>query len=270
MGRLDGRIALVTGAARPRGIGQGIVRALLGEGAAGVLFTDVDDKCGATTEQELARDHGDRVMYMHQDVTSPEEWAMVRETVLERFGRLDVLVNNAGTSFNGSISTLSLSDLRHGMAVNFESQFLGIQTCGPTLARFAPEHEGGASIINNSSMAAYLVDPAALAYHVSKSAVRMLTMCAAREFGPQRIRVNSVHFGTILTPMMETAIRDYALAGKYSDADAARTGLAAMSPLGRLGDSSDAGSLVAFLASDEARFITGAAYVQDGGSFMQY
>lgn len=270
MGKLAGRVALVTGAARQRGIGQGTVLALLREGAAGVVFTDIDDATGAETARVLAREHGERIAYLHHDAASESDWAAVLATTIDRFGRLDILVNNAGTTFPGSIESLSLTELRRGIAINFDSQFIGIKTCAPVLAKFAADSAGGAAIVNNSSMAAYLTDPGNLPYHISKSAVRMLTMCAAREFGPKRIRVNSVHYGPTLTPMMEAALEGYAQKGQFDDVAAATSGITALSPLGIIGTSDDAGALVAFLVSDEARYITGAAYVHDGGCFIHY
>jgi 3alpha(or 20beta)-hydroxysteroid dehydrogenase/cyclopentanol dehydrogenase len=268
--RLTGAVALVTGAARADGIGQGIVRALLADGAS-LMFSDIEEASGWDTAQTLAAEFGnDRVRFMRQDVTSPEDWQAALQNTLDSFGRLDILVNNAGVSLPGAIETTSLEELRRGMAVNFDSQFLGIKTCAPTLARFAPDRSGGAAIVNNSSMAAYLVDPSSMPYHVSKAAVRMLTMCAAREFGPRKVRVNSVHYGPTLTAPMQRALERYVEGGQYSSVEVALAGIEALSPLGITGTIADAGALVAFLVSDEARFITGAAYWQDGGCFMQY
>jgi NAD(P)-dependent dehydrogenase (short-subunit alcohol dehydrogenase family) len=119
-------------------------------------------------------------------------------------------------------------------------------------------------------MAAYLADPGNMAYHVSKAAVRMLTMCAAREFGPKKIRVNSVHYGPTMTGPMREALGSYVENGQFTDTGAALAGIEALSPLGITGTIEESGALVAFLASDEARFISGAAYWQDGGCFTQY
>lgn len=270
MDGLHGAVALVTGAARADGIGQGIARALLESGAAGVLFTDIDEERGRESARDLEAAFPGRALFQRQDVTAVEDWEAALETVRSRFGRLHILVNNAGIPLTGDIRSTSLDSLRQGMAVNFDSQFIGIKLCAPMLARHAAERKGGATIINNSSMAAYLVDPGNLRYHVSKAAVRMLTMCAAKEFGPERIRVNSVHYGPTMTGPMEEALGRYAAAGAFADADAARAGIEAMSPLGTTGTIAEAGALVAFLASDQARYITGAAYWQDGGCFMQY
>lgn len=268
---LHGAVALVTGAGRTDGIGYGAVHALLSEGAAGVLFSDIDEETGAATAELLADEFGpERISFIRHDVTSERDWEAALNQTLAVFERVDILVNNAGTSLPGTIEQTSLEALRRGMSINFESQFIGIKTCAPALARHAADRAGGAAIINNSSMAAYLADPSSMPYHVSKAAIRMLTMCAAREFGRQKIRVNSVHYGPILTGLMQRALADYADRGQYADAQAALAGIQALSPLGITGTIADAGALVAFLASDQARFITGAAYWQDGGCFVQY
>lgn len=264
--RFDNTVALVTGAARVDGIGQGIVRRLVAEGAR-VVFTDVDIATGEATASSMP---ATSTLFMHHDVTCETDWQAVLEATLSRFGRLDMLINNAGIPLPGGIAATSLEQLRRGMTINFESQYLGIRTCAPVLGRFAADRPGGAAIVNNSSMAAYLADPTAMAYHVSKAAVRMLTMCAAREYGPQRIRVNSVHYGPVLTHPMQQALRHYTDRGQFADPQAALSGIAALSPLGITGTVDEAGALAAFLCSDEARFITGAAYWQDGGCFMQY
>jgi len=263
-------VALVTGAARADGIGQGIVRALLARGARGVVFGDVDADAGAATREALEREFPGRAHFIRHDVTSPGDWQAASDLCLREFGAMHVLVNNAGIPLVGTITDTDLETFRRGMAINFDSQYIGIRHCAPILAAHAGERAGGAAIINNSSMAAYLADPGNVAYHVSKAAVRMLTMCAAREFGPQRIRVNSVHYGPVMTNAMHEATERYAASGAFADGDAARAGIAALSPLNTTGTIEEAGALVAYLAGDEARFVTGAAYWLDGGCFMQY
>lgn len=267
---LDGSVALVTGAGRLDGIGHGIVRGLLEGGAAGVLFTDIDAAEGAKSAEQLEKKYPGRAAFFRHDVTKITDWDDALGAASEQFGRLDILVNNAGTALPGDIRSTSLDALREGTAVNFDSQFIGIKLCAPVLARHAADRIGGAAIVNNSSMAAYLVDPTNLRYHVSKAAVRMLTMCAAKEFGPEGVRVNSVHYGPTMTGPMKQALTGYVEAGEFADVDAALAGMSSMSPLGTTGTIDDAGELVAFLASSQARYITGAAFVQDGGCFIQY
>jgi NAD(P)-dependent dehydrogenase (short-subunit alcohol dehydrogenase family) len=270
MSNLEGRIALVTGAAQPDGIGQGIVRALLGKGAS-VVFSDIDADTGEASHEALAAEFGTgRVLFVRHDVSSPEDWAKILAAVLDRHGGLDILVNNAGASFAGFLATLSLDDLRRGMSVNFESQFLGMKTCMAALAERAPLWKGGAAIVNNSSVGAYLSDPSNLTYNVSKAACRMLAMCAARELGPRKIRVNSVHYGVIDTPLVRKSWERRVDLGQYPSTEAARATMTAMNPLKTIGTNEDAAGVVAFLASDEARYITGAAYICDGGLTTQY
>jgi 3alpha(or 20beta)-hydroxysteroid dehydrogenase/cyclopentanol dehydrogenase len=271
MGSLEGRVALVTGAGQPDGIGQGIVRALLGADAAGVVFSDIDATAGLATLQAVKdRFGGERAVFLVQDVAAPEDWTRALGTALDRFGGLDILVNNAGASFAGSLASLSLDDVRRGMSVNFESHFLGMKTCMAALAERAPRWPGGAAIVNNSSVGAYLADPSNLTYNVSKAACRMLTMCAARELGPKKIRVNSVHYGVIDTPLVRASLERRVALGQYPDTQTALGTMTMMNPLKTIDTPDDAGALVAFLASDEARYITGAGYVCDGGLSTQY
>src|ERR1700758_2185597 len=122
---LEHRVALVTGAARLDGIGQGIARALLQKGLSGLVFTDIEEGRGRASLERLADEFGDhRVAFARHDVTSETDWSSALDLANGRFGGLDILVNNAGTSLPGSIETLSLAELRRGMAVNFDSQFI--------------------------------------------------------------------------------------------------------------------------------------------------
>ena len=268
---LEGRIALVTGAGQPDGIGQGVVRALLAAGAAGVVFSDIDAEAGRASLRAVHdRFGGDSAVFLVQDVTSPEDWTRALGTVLDRFGGLDILVNNAGASFAGSLASLSLDEVRRGLSVNFESQFIGMKACMAALAERAPRWVGGTAIVNNSSVGAYLADPSNLTYNVSKAACRMLTMCAAKELGAKKIRVNSVHYGVIDTPLVRKSLERRVGLGQFPDTDTALAAMTAMSPLKTVGTPDDAGALVAFLASDEARYVTGAGYICDGGLTTQY
>ena len=271
MASLEGRIALVTGAGQPDGIGQGVVRALLAAGAAGVVFSDIDAEAGRASLRAVHdRFGGDSAVFLVQDVTSPEDWTKALGTVLDRFGGLDILVNNAGASFAGSLASLSLDEVRRGLSVNFESQFIGMKACMAALAERAPRWVGGTAIVNNSSVGAYLADPSNLTYNVSKAACRMLTMCAAKELGAKKIRVNSVHYGVIDTPLVRKSLERRVGLGQFPDTGTALAAMTAMSPLKTVGTPDDAGALVAFLASDEARYVTGAGYICDGGLTTQY
>ncbi|WP_182349393.1 SDR family NAD(P)-dependent oxidoreductase [Tomitella gaofuii] len=265
MKALNGRIALVTGAAQSEGIGQGIVGALLRAGA-DVVFSDIDDKAGLRSLEILNTKYGrGRALYLHHDVSSEHDWGHVREEVLARHGGLDILVNNAGSSFAGSLATVELEHLQRCMSVNFESQFLGLKTFRGTLIERSGLWSGGAAVVNNSSIGAYMGDPSNLPYGISKAAARMLTMCAARELGPCNVRVNSVHVGMIDTPLLRASFERRVEHGQASDVRKLQEDLESRVPLGRIGTPSDAGELVAFLCSDAAQYITASAFVCDGG-----
>ena len=199
--RLSGKIALVTGAGRGGNIGLAIVRAFLREGAAAVVATDnrLEDEAAVTAAIEAEFGAGRFMLWKH-DVTCQKSWAQVYEATLARFGALDVLVNNAGVSKHGGVEHGELETIRWAMAVNHDALFLGIKTCLPSLLDAVNRHPGGGSVINNLSMASYMPNAHNLAYHSSKAAGRMLTICAAKEFGPRKVRVNSVHPGMTVTP----------------------------------------------------------------------
>ena len=265
MADLTGRKALVTGAAHPEGIGQGIVGALLRAGA-DVIFSDVDDDAALRSLEILDREHGQgRTHYLHHDVSSEQDWVRVREEIVARFEGLDILVNNAGSSFAGTLETVELEHLQRCMAVNFESQFLGLKTFRNILVKRSTYWAGGTTVINNSSIGAYTGDPSNLPYSVSKAAARMLTMCAARELGPHKVRVNSIHVGMIDTPLLRASFARRVQLGQALDVEELQENLKSRVPLGRIGTPDDAGELTAFLASDAAQYITASSFVCDGG-----
>lgn len=271
MSDLNGRIALVTGAAQPEGIGQGIVRALLRAGASTVVFSDIDDDAGCRSQSLLDAEYGQgRARYIHQDVSSPQEWENIREEIVGSYDGLDILVNNAGSSFAGSLQTVELDALRRCLSVNFESQFLGLKVFREVLIERSSLWVGGTSVINNSSIGAYMGDPTNLPYSVSKAAARMVTMCAARELGPHSVRVNSIHVGMIDTPLLRASFERRVGMGQAPDADTLRDSLSSYVPLGRIGTPTDAGELAAFLASDAAKYVTASAFICDGGMTAQY
>lgn len=269
-GRVEGKVAIVTGAGRLGNIGVAICEALLREGAKGVVATDCRSNERDAIAQKL-RDHGNgRLLQLDHDVTREADWALVLSAALDMFGRLDVLVNNAGISVHGGIAATSLEDLHKVMAVNHDALFLGIKTCAPALATASERFAGGGSIINNLSMASYMPNATNIGYHVSKAAGRMLTICAALEFGPQKIRVNSVHPGVTMTPLIREGLGEYVRSGMWESTDAAEAALAAMNPLGIAGQPEDAAHPFVYLASDEARFVTGASIYHDGAIGLRY
>ena len=262
MTKLKDRVAIVTGAGRPGNIGQAVCEAFLEEGVAGVVATDLRaDEAGALAE----RFGTERFAFHPHDVASEADWRRVVGATLERFGGLDILVNNAGMGMSGDSATLALDDFRKTMDANLYGAFLGTKVCAPPIAERAALYAGGGAIINVSSMAAYMPNAHNIAYHCSKSALRMLTLCTSKELGPQGIRVNSVHPGPIMTPLLKEAFKRYSKAGMYASPEDAEQRIAASSPLGRTSTPEEIARLFVYLASDDASYITGTAIAHDGG-----
>ena len=251
--RLDGKVALITGAAS--GLGAATARRLHREGAV-VIVTDRDTKKGPAVAAEL----GERAVFHELDVTSEAAWVAVIDAVVAAHGGLDVLVNNAGVGVMGSVEDTSIEDFRFVHAVNTEGVFLGCKH-----AVRAMKARGG-SIINMSSVAGIAGAPGLLAYCSSKGAVRTMTKsvamhCAKQGYG---IRCNSLHPAFIDTPMVD------AIVNSSRDQERARAGLAKSIPLGgKLGEPEDVAAAVAYLASDDAKFVTGVELPIDGGLLAQ-
>lgn len=271
MSRLAGKVALVTGAGRVGNIGVAVCEAFLREGAKAVVGTDFrDDEASAIAQRMADIPSGGRFLALHHDVTSEESWHSVVDETVREFGALDVLVNNAGISVHGGVMTTSLADLRRVMAVNHDALFLGMKACVPELERSVARFPGGGSIINNVSMASFMPSDANLGYQVSKAAARMLTLCAAVEFGPKRIRVNSIHPGLTMTPLIEEAVDDYVAQGRWESREAAVDGISQLSLLKTSSKPEDTAHAFVYFASEEARFVTGAALYHDGGIGRRY
>jgi 3alpha(or 20beta)-hydroxysteroid dehydrogenase len=242
MGKLDGRVALISGGARGQGAAEGTLFAA--EGAA-VVLTDVLDEEGKKTAAACGG------MYLHHDVTSEREWAQVVEAVMQRHGRLDILVNNAGIFMSGRIADMALADYLRVIQVNQVGVFLGMKAVsGPMMAARS------GSIINISSIAGLRGGGGAVAYTASKWAVRGMTKSAAREFAPYGIRVNSIHPGLIETAML------HQLPG--IDAGGLEERLNAI-PLRRIAEADEVAKLALFLASDDSSSSTGSEFIIDGG-----
>ena len=270
MGRLDGKVAIVTGAGRLGNIGVAICEAFLREGAKGIVATDFRTGERNDIAAHFGPAANGRLLQVEQDVTSPDDWDRVLAEAIGVFGQLDILVNNAGISVHGGIADTALDDLRRVMAVNHDALFLGIKTCAPLLADAYHRFPGGGSIINNLSMASFMPNATNIGYHVSKSAGRMLTICAALEFGPQKVRVNSVHPGVTMTPLIREGLEDYVRSGMWPSVEEAEAALAAMNPLGIASEPEDTASAFVYLASEEARFVTGASICHDGAIGLRY
>ncbi|MFQ6392922.1 glucose 1-dehydrogenase [Nocardia sp. KC 131] len=242
MGRLDGKVALITGGAR--GMGAEHVRRFVAEGAR-VVFGDVLDADGKQLESEIGTD----CRYVHHDVTSEADWVAAVAAARAEFGKLDVLVNNAGILRFQSIMEMSLADFSTIMSVNVTGAWLGIKT-----ATQAMTEAGGGSIVNISSVEGFIGAANLSAYSASKFAIRGLTKSAARELGKHGIRVNSIHPGGIATPMT-------AAAGSGVDGDKFFAGL----PISRWGQPEEVSEAAVYLASDGASYCTGTEIVVDGG-----
>ena len=244
MGRLDGKVALITGGAR--GMGKSHVRHFVAEGAR-VVFGDVRDDQG----QYVAAKLGERsCRYLHLDVTSEDDWAAAVTATEETFGRLDVLVNNAGILTFAPIAEMTLSSFRRVLEVNAVGCWLGMKAVIEPMKR-----AGGGSIVNISSIEGFTGAAGLSAYSASKFAVRGMTKAAAQELAACGIRVNSVHPGGVLTRMIVES------AGARSDGEAFIKSM----PLGRLAEPVEISRLVAYLASDESSYSTGSEFVADGG-----
>jgi 3alpha(or 20beta)-hydroxysteroid dehydrogenase len=242
MGRLSGKIALITGAAG----GQGAAAARrFAEEDARVVVADVRDDDGKALADELG------VHYLHLDVSEEDGWAAAVAEVSEVYGPPNVLVNNAGILHFARLQDTTLADYQRVIQVNQVGTFLGMRAVVPGMVA-----AGGGSIINVSSIEGLRAAPLLTAYTASKFAIRGMTKVAALELARKGVRVNSVHPGMIETNMLPTALGgqqvDLAFAGKKV-------------PLGRTGQPGEIADLTVFLASDESSYCTGAEFVADGG-----
>lgn len=246
MSRLDGRVALVTGAAS--GIGRATALRLAAEGAA-VVCTDVQPGPGKDLAEQVDKDGG-RALFVEHDVTDEAQWDRACRAAVEAYGGLDVLVNNAGKGDLKTIEDTSVSEWDETLAVDLTGVFLGMKVAAPWLK--ASRH---ASVVNISSIfgtsGGFGTSPA---YHAAKGAVRTLTKNAALHWADAGIRVNSIHPGFIDTPML-----DQARGTEFWDV------MTQLTPLGRLGRPEDVAAGVAYLASDDAAFVTGLELYIDGG-----
>jgi NAD(P)-dependent dehydrogenase (short-subunit alcohol dehydrogenase family) len=247
MSRVAGKVVLVTGAGS--GIGRATAKLLAVEGAT-VVVTDINRAGGLETVQQI----GSKARFEEQDTSREADWKRIIDDILAREGRLDGLVNNAGIlgPYPATFETETLEQWRRTLAVNVEGVFLGCKHGVPAIRQ-----SGGGSIVNLSSLAAFLGTPNLSAYGASKGAVRQFTKTVAIDCARKgyKVRCNSVHPGVILTPMGEGIL----------SSETARERTRKSIPIGDFGAPEDIAYGILYLISDESRFVTGAELVIDGG-----
>lgn len=256
MGRVSGKVALVTGAAL--GIGKATAQLLAREGAK-VVVTDMKVSDGQTVVAEIKATGGE-AMFAELNVTHEDDWKKAIAATLQAYGQLDIVVNNAGIAWTGTVESTGLDDWRRVQSINLDGVFLGTKYAVEAMKA----HRRG-SIINLSSIEGLVGDPTLAAYNASKGGVRLFTKSAALHCARSgyNIRVNSVHPGYIWTPMVQ------GLTGETPDQKAARQKLVDLHPIGHLGEPDDIAYGILFLASDESKFMTGSELVIDGGYTAQ-
>jgi NAD(P)-dependent dehydrogenase (short-subunit alcohol dehydrogenase family) len=254
---MSGKVAMITGGAM--GIGRACAELFAAEGALGVVITDVDAVEGQKVADEI-NSRGHAALFIEHDVSREDRWVHAVNVTVCRFGRLDVLVNNAGVGRFGDVEHTTLEDWNSVLRVNLDGVFLGIKH-----AIAAMRAAGAGSIINLSSIEGLVGDPTLAAYNASKGAVRLLTKSAALYCAraSTKIRVNSVHPGYIWTPMVRKAVES------AEHPDQMRRRLEELHPVGHLGQPCDVAYGVLYLACDESTFVTGSELVIDGGYTAQ-
>jgi NAD(P)-dependent dehydrogenase (short-subunit alcohol dehydrogenase family) len=256
MKRLEGKVAVVTGGAV--GIGRSACLLMAREGAAVAVTDVVDDESRALAAEIEAA--GGKAAHFQLDVTNEAEVESVFAAVAERFGKLDVLVNNAGIAgVNKPTDQVTEAEWDSLFAVNVKGVFFCTKHAIPYMRQ-----AGGGSIVNLSSIYGLVGAGDLPPYHASKGAVLLMTKNDALIYAPERIRVNSVHPGFIWTPLVEKFGRDQGM-----EPDELRQALAARHPIGHVGEPDDIGWGVVYLASDESKFVTGSELVIDGGYTAQ-
>ena len=251
MGRLDGKVAIISGGAR----GQGAQEArLFAQEGARVIFGDILDEEGQKVEEQI-RELGGEASYIHLDVTREADWRGAVDAAVSKYGKLDILVNNAAILIRKAIEETSEEEWDRIFAVNVKGTFLGTKHAIPAMRT-----AGGGSIVNISSTAGLVGSSLPTAsYTATKGAIRLFTKATAVQHARDGIRCNSVHPGPIDTPMIHDSL---------ADPEALQERLMGV-PLGRIGETQDVANGVLFLASDEASYVTGAELVIDGGRTAQ-
>ena len=248
-GRLDRRVAVITGGAS--GMGRATALRFLDEGAR-VVVADMNEATGKETlELAAAAGHAEDIRFIRTDVAEETDVAAMIALARDDFGRVDCVFNNAGVGGAfGSLADLEVDDWDYTFAVLVRGVFLGVKHA----VRAFREQDGGGSIINTASVAGLSGGAGPVAYSAAKAAVINLTRGAAVQLAPERIRVNAICPGGIVTPLIHRGA-----------ADTAREGMKTMQPWPRAGEGEDIAGAALFLASDDSGFVTGEALVVDGG-----
>ena len=256
MGQVENKVALVTGGAS--GVGREVVLLLLREGAR-VLISDVNEAAG----QALAAECGENAVFVRHDVTQEADWQAAMALAQQRFGGLDILINNAGILIPGNVETATLAQFQQLMQVNAASVFLG---CHYAVAAMK---ERGGSIVNMASVSSWLPVENYLGYSASKAAVGAITRTTALYCRNQglSIRVNSVHPGVVESPMMSDILATYSTNTGVSSAEL-KEGILGQYLVKRFADPREIATSVLYLASDEAAYVTGQVLGLSGGMYM--
>ncbi|RSM79967.1 oxidoreductase [Amycolatopsis sp. WAC 01375] len=262
---LSGRKALVTGGAQ--GLGAGMAEALALAGAS-VVIGDVQEDLGRATADQI-KQKGANAGFVRLDVTDEQSWEQAVAAVIGELGGLDIVVNNAGVEITGLVADLDPADVRKMLDVNVLGTALGVKHAFRAMRPGGPAGTGGA-VVNISSVAATIAFPGIAGYSATKSAVDRLTRVAAMEAGKlgYGVRVNCVYPGLVPTQMGNQLAQDVVEAGLFPSVEEAIGAVIGQTPAGRLGEVADMADAVVFLASDAARFITGAGLPVDGGMGM--
>ena len=267
MNRLDGKVALLSGAAR--GIGGQTAKCMV-EAGAKVVIGDVLEGPGKALAKELS-DVGGDASFVHLDVTREADWDAAVKVATDTHGNLDILVNNAGVYLGRDLEEVSLDDWHRLVSVNLTGVFLGTKHCAPALRESGKNSKHGSAIINLSSIAGLIGTPLDQLYSMTKGGVTTFTKATAVTFGRRgdRIRVNAIHPGVIETDMGVQTFNARANQAGSNDTDAGRQAALNLHPIGRLGVAEDIALGIVFLASDDAGFMTGSSLVVDGGFTAQ-
>lgn len=250
MGKMHNKVVIVTGGGL--GMGRAHARVFAREGAQ-VVLTDINETAGQATVDEINRSGGQATFFRH-DVASAKDWQQVVAQCIARFGKVDVLVNNAGIALFKALDETTDEEWDHVLNINAKGVFLGCKHVLPGMQK-----AGSGAIVNISSVAGIVGSARGAAYVASKGAVRLLTKAAAVDYAKYNIRVNSIHPGVIKTEMTKDLLASPEIANAFLS----------LSILGRAAEAEEVSAAVLFLASDDASFMTGTEMVVDGGYTAQ-